>query len=464
MKHLTKTRGGGFTLIELLVVIAIIAILAAILFPVFSKAREKARQTTCTSNQKQMATATMMYIQENEEKLPGKDFWSVVDGASGKILICPTAGKKIANAYGFNVSIAGKGLGEIDDPVSVLLTADSLSEDNLLAVPSDIDERHVKKAIGSYVDGHVIYGADPAALLVAKSSMLESGDITVKTSDDASVGTSAGYVISGGKWKVSHNSDGNDWAPSGDNGWVDANGNGVSSGKNNLGIYYKEGGSTFRGVAIDGPALATYSWESGIGANFGQAVEIDRQLTTETHNIWVLELDYYFKSQGGYENQGQTWKGFRILDNNKADIVDFLWAHYYEPHGHYDLGCGVAFGTALFGATGGYGASNLGGNDPSGLSFIVGPASKTGAVKNAEQVRAMMDGKWIKIKVICDNGEITGSADGKAIKVKGTNNWNKPEFLRTWVIGYTTSGTAIYKNVKFESFADRNAILTAAGN
>ena len=51
----------GFTLIELLVVIAIIAILAAILFPVFARAREKARQTTCTSNQKQIAALVQMY-------------------------------------------------------------------------------------------------------------------------------------------------------------------------------------------------------------------------------------------------------------------------------------------------------------------------------------------------------------------------------------------------------------------
>lgn len=57
----------GFTLIELLVVIAIIAILAAILFPVFAQAREKARQTTCTSNMKQLATASMMYIQDYDD-------------------------------------------------------------------------------------------------------------------------------------------------------------------------------------------------------------------------------------------------------------------------------------------------------------------------------------------------------------------------------------------------------------
>ena len=54
----------GFTLIELLVVIAIIAILAAILFPVFSKAREKARQASCLSNVKQMSLGAMMYAED----------------------------------------------------------------------------------------------------------------------------------------------------------------------------------------------------------------------------------------------------------------------------------------------------------------------------------------------------------------------------------------------------------------
>lgn len=60
----------GFTLIELLVVIAIIAILAAILFPVFAQAREKARQATCNSNIKQVITAFMMYIQDYDETFP----------------------------------------------------------------------------------------------------------------------------------------------------------------------------------------------------------------------------------------------------------------------------------------------------------------------------------------------------------------------------------------------------------
>ncbi len=64
-----RTR-NGFTLIELLVVIAIIAILAAILFPVFAQAREKSRQTVCLSNMRQMGLAVQMYLQDYDERFP----------------------------------------------------------------------------------------------------------------------------------------------------------------------------------------------------------------------------------------------------------------------------------------------------------------------------------------------------------------------------------------------------------
>jgi prepilin-type N-terminal cleavage/methylation domain-containing protein len=68
------SRRSGFTLIELLVVIAIIAILAAILFPVFAKAREKARQTACLSNTKQLGAGLLMYLQDYDERMPGGCF------------------------------------------------------------------------------------------------------------------------------------------------------------------------------------------------------------------------------------------------------------------------------------------------------------------------------------------------------------------------------------------------------
>lgn len=69
MNRRASCASHGFTLIELLVVIAIIAILAAILFPVFAQAREKARSISCLSNLKQIGLATQMYVQDNDERL-----------------------------------------------------------------------------------------------------------------------------------------------------------------------------------------------------------------------------------------------------------------------------------------------------------------------------------------------------------------------------------------------------------
>ncbi len=65
-----QSRRKGFTLIELLVVIAIIAILAAILFPVFARARDRARQASCMSNLRQIGTAILMYCQDYDETMP----------------------------------------------------------------------------------------------------------------------------------------------------------------------------------------------------------------------------------------------------------------------------------------------------------------------------------------------------------------------------------------------------------
>ncbi|BDI31207.1 hypothetical protein CCAX7_32580 [Capsulimonas corticalis] len=75
----------GFTLIELLVVIAIIAILAAILFPVFAKAREKARQISCSSNLKQLSLGLLQYVQDNDETFPASGWLGIGMGWAGKM-------------------------------------------------------------------------------------------------------------------------------------------------------------------------------------------------------------------------------------------------------------------------------------------------------------------------------------------------------------------------------------------
>lgn len=75
----TKIR--AFTLIELLIVIAIITIIAAILFPVFAEAREKARQTTCSNNLKQIGIAIMQYVEDNDDLMPPSSMSSGITGA-----------------------------------------------------------------------------------------------------------------------------------------------------------------------------------------------------------------------------------------------------------------------------------------------------------------------------------------------------------------------------------------------
>jgi prepilin-type N-terminal cleavage/methylation domain-containing protein len=89
-----RSATSAFTLIELLVVIAIIAILAAILFPVFAQAREKARETQCLSNEKQIGIALLMYLQDNDERMFYRAGWAY----SRSIPATAPTGTKIAQS------------------------------------------------------------------------------------------------------------------------------------------------------------------------------------------------------------------------------------------------------------------------------------------------------------------------------------------------------------------------------
>jgi len=112
MKHTQKSARCGFTLIELLVVIAIIAILAAILFPVFQKVRENARRTACLSNLKQMGLALTQYYQDSDEIGPpgtnsygngngwGAQIYSYVK--SKAVYQCPDDTSKSVVSYALN--------------------------------------------------------------------------------------------------------------------------------------------------------------------------------------------------------------------------------------------------------------------------------------------------------------------------------------------------------------------------
>ncbi len=176
----------GFTLIELLVVISIIAVLAAILFPVFARAREKARQTKCISNQRQIAVAVQMYCQDHSEKFPddpGASPWTTSLGSNGsdELYDCPTlSGKGSGGApeYGFNSCLFGMAISRVYSPSNTLISADmssagatgncSITGDNLDTM---VDPRHGKAVIISTADGSVRSIVVPTGKTVTEAFM-----------------------------------------------------------------------------------------------------------------------------------------------------------------------------------------------------------------------------------------------------------------------------------------------------
>ena len=165
----TKSQ-RGFTLIELLVVIAIIAILAAILFPVFAQAREAARKTSCVSNQKQFGQSVMMYVQDYDETFPqsayslntalgivqpGARLFTVYDALipyvkNTDVLVCPSqrpgidfaavlTGIGMSGPPGFRFASYGLNWGLFQDPAvpPALFSADPVVSMAELTEPTD---------------------------------------------------------------------------------------------------------------------------------------------------------------------------------------------------------------------------------------------------------------------------------------------------------------------------------------
>ena len=191
-----RAKRPGFTLIELLVVIAIIAILAAILFPVFARARENARRTSCLNNVKQIGLAFMQYTQDNDEMYPMIGFNTgdnirYPNGVtssnnwilrvypyinSAQIFNCPsntiapwtggTAPSPVSNtSYGANAQMLNVAISmaAVQRPAETLMLADSAGQapyavfDVYYSGPSStrwMEDRHLEGANLAFADGH----------------------------------------------------------------------------------------------------------------------------------------------------------------------------------------------------------------------------------------------------------------------------------------------------------------------
>jgi prepilin-type N-terminal cleavage/methylation domain-containing protein/prepilin-type processing-associated H-X9-DG protein len=185
---------SGFTLIELLVVIAIIAILAAILFPVFAQAREKARQIACLSNEKQMGLGLMQYVQDNDEKLCGSGTYSTPTNpyfdwldaiqpyTTARLLAqCPDAPNR-ADAYAINALVGDSGdnggvsIAKIPQPANTIFTADTVQSPGSSSF-SQNDMGNIRYACwvlptgggdpGNWWDSSVNSGLNPNDILVS---------------------------------------------------------------------------------------------------------------------------------------------------------------------------------------------------------------------------------------------------------------------------------------------------------
>ena len=194
------SKQKGFTLIELLVVIAIIAILAAILFPVFQKVRENARRASCTSNLKQLSIAVVQYQQDFDEIMPGSAVNAALGGwiyytgftafpsptptafdpsqgsiysyvKSKGVYLCPDDSSNQGNSYSINGPICGQALSQFTQPSATVLFneeadgfANNGGSDDGYFSPGTFGNvptlRHTNGSVFAFCDGHAKWFRD----------------------------------------------------------------------------------------------------------------------------------------------------------------------------------------------------------------------------------------------------------------------------------------------------------------
>ena len=211
MRHL---RQPAYTLVELMVVLLIIIVLVLSLLPVMSKAREKARQSTCINNQRQLNIAMTTYSQDGIDIFPGDPsdtsgkIWRTAMGDSlgnPGIFHCPSIkldGSFAFPNYGMNATLCGVATGAVKLTSTALLTADA--KHNMLISSADADIlRHETGFIASFVDGHeqfitaatpVIWGEGDQGTLYCFGAI----NTPVTFTDDGAATCPEGGVIDGG--------------------------------------------------------------------------------------------------------------------------------------------------------------------------------------------------------------------------------------------------------------------------